>query len=305
MKSSSMTKLQVGITSLIALAILFGGTLWVRRYNPMIRTMMLSVVFRDGRSIGIGDPVNVSGVKVGEIKNVKLDSDNNVIIMFTMKQNIILHPDCSFTIRDVGLMGDKVLVVNPGTETGTVDTSQILEGTEGTDLNDLINSANELVKRLQKISTMIDTDLNLVRLSTTLEQTLKNIQQAAAVYEEFARENREPLYKSLKSFEASSNELRMFIRNNDERLESIIASFQRTSDKIANTLDNIDNLSTIVDTMSVYMKTGNGTLAKLVKTDEFYEELRMTNAHIDSFITDFKSNPGKYTKDMKFKLRLF
>ena len=70
-------------------------------------------------------------------------------------------------------------------------------------------------------------------------------------------------------------------------------------------MENIESFSTVFDTLSVYMESDKGTLAKLIKTDELYEELRRTNASIDSFITDFKRNPGKYTKNMKFKIRLF
>ena len=99
--------------------------------------------------------------------------------------------------------------------------------------------------------------------------------------------------------------MQQFIRKNDENFENVLKSFKKTSEKISLTLDSIENVSTVIDTMSAYMKENEGTLGKLVKSDELYKELRRTNASIDSFITDFRLNPGKYTKDMKFKVRLF
>ena len=120
-----------------------------------------------------------------------------------------------------------------------------------------------------------------------------------------ALDNREPLKQSLQSFQDSAHNLNEFIRKNDDRFESALISFQQTSEKISLALDTMENLSTVVDSLSLYMKSGKGTFAKLVRSDDLYEELRRTNANIDSFVTDFKLNPGKYTKDMKFKIRLF
>jgi hypothetical protein len=70
-------------------------------------------------------------------------------------------------------------------------------------------------------------------------------------------------------------------------------------------LDDLNSLSNVIDTVSVYMGSDKGTFVRLLKYDELYNELRQTNANIDSFVTDFKRNPGKYTKDMKIKVRLF
>jgi len=99
--------------------------------------------------------------------------------------------------------------------------------------------------------------------------------------------------------------LKNFIVKNDNKFDQTIESFQQTSVQMSTFIDNMQKLSTVVDTISVYMNSGEGTFARLLKYDDLYEEIRQTNANIDSFVVDFKRNPGKYTKDMKFKLRLF
>ena len=103
----------------------------------------------------------------------------------------------------------------------------------------------------------------------------------------------------------ASQEFKQLIRKNSENLSSAFDSFQHISEKLSSAIDKLDNMSTVVDTLSVYMESGEGTFAKLVKSDDLYNELRTTNAHLDSFITDFRLNPGKYTRDMNFKIRLF
>lgn len=304
MSSSIFTKTKVGITTLLALIMLFGGVLWVKNYNPATKKIWLAVTFDSGRDIYQGDPVKISGIKIGEVTQVSLTEDNKALVKFYINY-MKLSPDCVFTIKDVGLMGDKALVIIPGKESGELDPKVFHRGFEGTDLGNLISNADGILEKLNSISSKIDNNLDIANLSNDFRQTLNKFQKAIAVYEELAIENKEPLKKSLKNFEDSTNELKKFIVKNDNKFNQTLESFQQTSEKMSTFIDNMQKLPTVVDTISAYMNSGEGTFARLLKYDDLYEEIRQTNANIDSFIVDFKRNPGKYTKDMKFKIRLF
>ncbi len=305
MGSSHSTKIKVGITSLLAIFIMFIGILWVKEYNPMAKKNIITIAFNDAKGISGGDPVFLSGIKVGEVSNVDLDNNNKALVEIYVTKNILLQSDCLFTVKDIGLMGDKALFINPGASATKLDTTKMHEGTEGFDLSDLITNAGIVLQKLNRLSSKIDNDLDIIKLSQSFEQTFYKIQQAVDIYKEIANNNREPIKKSIESIGKASQEMQQFVRKNDENFENVLKSFEKTSEKISLTLDSIENISTVIDTLSTYMKENEGTLGKLVKSDELYKELRRTNASIDSFITDFRLNPGKYTKDMKFKVRLF
>jgi len=304
-KTTSFTKLKVGFTSIVGIIILFGGILWIKNTNPLVNKVKITVLFNDACGITIGDPVTISGIKIGEINRVYLDKSNKALVDFLIDEDIKLHTDCTFTIKDVGLMGDKVLVIRNGTATGFIDPDNIQEGTESFDLTDLFDGARKVIEKLDLINTKIEEDLDLKKLTDSFEQTFNKMQEAITIYEEIARENSEPLKRSINSFEESTIEIREFINRNDKRLGNAVKSFERTSEKIYSSLETVENLSTVADTVSAYIKSGDGTFSKLIKSEIFYEELRQTNANLDSLISDFKRDPGKYTKDMKFKIRLF
>ncbi|MFC1560973.1 MlaD family protein [Candidatus Latescibacterota bacterium] len=304
MSSTFFTKFKVGFTTLIAFFLLFGGVLWVKNYNPATKKIRMSVIFDNGGDIYNGDPVKMSGIKIGEVTQISLTEDNKALVNFYINY-MKLSPDCIFTIKDVGLMGDKALVIIPGIERGELDPKVIHKGVEGTDFGSLISNADKILLKLNSISSKIDNNLDIANLSNDFKQTLDKFQKAIAVYEELAVENKEPLKKSLKNFEDSTNELKNFIVKNDNKFNQTIESFHQTSEKMSTFIDDIQKLSTVVDTISAYMSSGEGTFSRLLKYDDLYEEIRQTNANIDSFVTDFKRNPGKYTKDMKFKIRLF
>jgi len=305
MNTPFSTKLKVGFTSIVALVVLFWSVMWVKQYNPAKKRNGMVVVFEDAKGITAGDPVLVSGIRVGEVTSVSLGEGNKAVVRCYVLGDIRLYSDCGFYIKDIGLMGDKALVVEPGSRKPEIEIGGPHIGTDSTDLTDLITGGKNIIRKLDSITTKLDEDLDFARLSLLLEFTLKKIQEVVDVYEEIAVENRDPLRKSISSVEASAAELNRLVSENGRRLEETLTSFRRTSEKISATLDDIERIGGIVDTLAVYMESGDGTLAKLVKSDELYEELRRTNASIDSFITDFRKDPGKYTKDMKFKIRLF
>ena len=305
MGSSFSTKMKVGLTTVLALVILFTGTLWVKEFNPAIKKTQFSVVFENGNGISAGDPVSISGIKVGEVKGVTLSDDNKASIQVTITKKVNLYEDCSFTIEDVGLMGDKTLAIFPGISGNPFDESAVQYGTGKPGLSAIMASSGEILEKLNRIAEKIHTDLDIRKLINSFEQTNDKFQQALTLYEELARENKEPIKTSVNNFEEASRELKTFIKNNDSKLAEAIDSFRETTQKVSTALDNLDSMTTVIDTLSHYMGTDEGSFARLLKSDELYEELRNTNASIDSFVTDFKRNPGKYTNDMHFKIRLF
>ncbi|MBN1292135.1 MAG: MCE family protein [Candidatus Latescibacteria bacterium] len=305
MKYSFYTKVKVGITTIIALAVLISGVLWVKEFNPATNKIRFTVVFNNGERIAQGDPITLSGIKVGEISGVSLTKDNKAAITLYITKSIDLPEDCTFIIEDVGLMGDKALVIIPGTSTVMIDPEKIYYGTDASGMNALIDKAGAVLTKLNSIGDKLDKNLDISKLSDSFELTFEKIQLALKEYEQIARENRDPLRESINNFNTASQDVKNFIAESDSKLIDAIDGFQKTTDKISLALDDMKSISSLIDTVTTYMESGEGTFARLVKSDELYEELRNTNANLDSFVTDFKKNPGKYTKDMNFKIRLF
>jgi ABC-type transporter Mla subunit MlaD len=264
----------------------------------------MTVAFVDAKGLYNGDPVYVSGIKVGEIIKVYLSENNMALVNFYMDYTK-LSPDTKFRIDDVGLMGDKSLVVLPGKSPGELDPNQIQTGIPGANLSDLVAEAQLIMNKLNNITVKIEKDTDISKLFSDVEQTMLEVKQTVGIYKEIARENRSKISGSIDNFEKISKDLKIFVDKNDEKISNSIESIQKTSDKFSTFISDMNKLSAVIDTITVYMSSGDGSLAKVLKRDELYEELRETNSNINDFITDFKKNPGKYTKDVKFRVRLF
>ena len=303
--ATSRVKLKVGITFLLALLILFVGILWLKEYSPSMKTIRVRAVFDSTNGIAAGDPVTVSGIKVGGIVRITLTPENRALVEFSINRTVHLHPDAAFAVTDIGLMGDKALVVNPGKEPGTLDANRVHTGSRSPGLDRLFTEAQNLVSGLAIIIGHIDSDLDIARLSESLDETLEKVRETAAAYRLLAQDAREPLTRALERVGAASDDVSSFISDNRNTAERSLESVRNTSERMAALIDSLNSVSAVINTIAVRIESGDGAFAKLVKSDSLYEELRHTNAAVDSFITDFRRNPGNYTRDMKFKVRLF
>ncbi|UCG30495.1 MAG: MCE family protein [candidate division WOR-3 bacterium] len=83
----------------------------------------------------------------------------------------------------------------------------------------------------------------------------------------------------------------------DEALRNLSTDLSRSLDRLLSIfkepVDKIDVLATRLDSLSMLLK-GDGTVGRLLKSDELYEELRETNLALKALIEDINENPKKY-----------
>lgn len=70
-------------------------------------------------------------------------------------------------------------------------------------------------------------------------------------------------------------------------------SLGRLLSMLEDPIDKIDVLAARLDSLTVLIK-GDGTVGRLLKSDELYEELRDTNLALKALIQDINENPKKY-----------
>lgn len=68
-----------------------------------------SAVFRDASSLKSGDSVRISGIRVGTVQDVELQSDNTVLVAFDADDNIRLTENTTVAVRYLNLVGDRYL----------------------------------------------------------------------------------------------------------------------------------------------------------------------------------------------------
>jgi len=79
-------------------------------------------------------------------------------------------------------------------------------------------------------------------------------------------------------------------RSIDRNIRLLTETVKEPTDKFEHLVEKLDSLSTLMSTLI----SGDGTVGKLLKSDELYEELRQTNQSLQDLVEDIKENPKKY-----------
>lgn len=108
----------------IGLAVTFGIVLGAMNYDrlPFFQGKEYSAYFADAGGLTTEAGVHVSGFEVGQVKSITLDG-SRVLIKFTVARNIRLGDRTEAAIKTKGLLGTKLLEVNPrgeGQQEGTI-----------------------------------------------------------------------------------------------------------------------------------------------------------------------------------------
>jgi phospholipid/cholesterol/gamma-HCH transport system substrate-binding protein len=102
----------------VGIALFIFGIYFIGERQQLFRnTFRVSGVFKDVGGLLEGSNVRLSGVNVGTVDNITIVSDTSVRIEILIDENArkFIRKDAIAGIGSDGLMGNKILIINPGT----------------------------------------------------------------------------------------------------------------------------------------------------------------------------------------------
>jgi phospholipid/cholesterol/gamma-HCH transport system substrate-binding protein len=104
-------------------------------------TYLVHARFTNAAGVNPGSNVVISGVTIGRVDDIHLNTDDfSAIVDLQVRSDIQLPTDSLVSVKTSGLIGDKYLAVRPGAETEMVKPGGMLTETESTvDIESLIS----------------------------------------------------------------------------------------------------------------------------------------------------------------------
>lgn len=87
-----------------------------------------------------GNPVEMQGIEVGEVKRLELDQERQLsVAVLAIRRDVILYDDAVASIKTAGLIGDKFVSLNPGGSGERLKEGGVILNTESPiDIGDII-----------------------------------------------------------------------------------------------------------------------------------------------------------------------
>lgn len=118
MKTESASSWKLGMFVLIGI-VAFTATIYFvgKQKNLFGSTFHLNSHFKNVSGLEVGNNVLFSGINIGTVSEIQLISDTSVVVRLLIEKGVqkFIKKDALASIGSDGLMGDKVLVINPGT----------------------------------------------------------------------------------------------------------------------------------------------------------------------------------------------
>ena len=188
--------IRLGIFVLAGIALFLISVFYIgSERNIFNKTFAVSAIFKNVEGLTEGDNVWLSGVKIGTVKKVTIISEGKVIVTLSLKdkQNEFIKQDATAFIGSDGLVGNKIVVVRPGSANESIHDNDTINSFSPTDTQELINIAKDvgsntrsltddlklITAKINKGQGVVGELLNEGELSRELRETINSLRLAS------------------------------------------------------------------------------------------------------------------------------
>jgi phospholipid/cholesterol/gamma-HCH transport system substrate-binding protein len=311
-------QLKVGGVILVALAILTvavfklgeAANLFTKRYT-------LVALLPSANGLRVGGSVTVAGQLAGTVSSIEFlapDADTTRNLRVTVQIDQALQPqvreDSRARIRTLGLLGDKIVDISPGTPRFAVlppndtllvesalDYETVLLQASGA-VNDMVALTHDLrgitggLARGEGTMGQLLTNRSLYdELNGTLARANALVTRLQAPNGSLGKLLDDPaLYQNLNGMIASVDSLVRQMRSQNGTLGKLL-----TDDSL---YTHLVGITTGADSLLKTLNRGNGTASQLIRDGQLYEQLTKTVTDLNAILDDVRKNPRKYTKGL-------
>jgi phospholipid/cholesterol/gamma-HCH transport system substrate-binding protein len=290
---SRRTEIQVGATVLVALGITLWGVTWLKEFSLDRRVHVWLVTFPQTGGLSKSDEVQVNGLRKGNVAGVKLMGDH-VLVELALSTDVTLTTDSRVAIRNIGLMGEKVIAVDLSTKGVPYGARDTIPGVYEKGVAEVMSDMGAAVDAVADLATQLRKIADSMEKSGSLDRTLSNFRNTSEELKLAVSENRAVLKETMSNLNAASRTARSLTTDREAQLRHTLDSFERTAVSMERLTARLDSLRGSLQSVSAKVDRGDGTLGKLVNDPRLYDDAKETVAQLKLLIEDMKKNPKKY-----------
>jgi len=327
--ASSRVTAVISVAFFIALTLVF--LLTGSGQEILHRSVVVKTYFDDGTGLVRTADVFLDGIKVGEVKAVRLVNTNDTARAIEVEMNLQKNflsaiPDDSQTeITADNLVGDKYINIKRGRSMRAIVAGEELKRVPPApnfDPADLIATlsatlkrATDLLDQIENPATPLGTLVKGEDLYATVRDDIRAIQDALTAYaspksqigqaifgQDLYNRVRKPvldideqladIQNSLQDSSQYDNALASIRKFHDSVRQMESSPMMASDEQYRSTLARLHDLNAAFDELT----QGDGQVAQLLSTTQLYEQLAGTSRETRTFLHDFRLNPQKYLR---------
>lgn len=296
MKLSKEIKTSILVLSGILLFIFIFN--YLKGENLFSSSRKITAIYSNVEGLAPSAAVTINGHAVGKVQDIRFTQDGTgqLEVVMLIDSDFKFSKNSKAEIYESGLIGGKAIAIVPANDGGeNVVSGDILQSDVKPGLTELVNQ--RLTPLQEKIeSVMVSADNLLQNVNSVFDdQTKSNIKGSLAQLE-----------VTIESFKQTSDALKGLVDENKTSISNTLTNFDKISNDLsgvsqtlaeANLKETIQGLQSTItdfDTLLKGIEKGEGSVGKLMKDDQLYNNLEGALDQLEMLLEDMKLNPKRY-----------
>ena len=291
------TEIKVGIVTVLGLGLLVIGLILARGCNVAVNNQTVKFRFPNSGGLQISNPVVVNGVKRGFVTSIQ--NNNGSVLVETSIDNLDdVYSDARGTISILEITGGKKIELYPGKSGTKFDPINEIPGKTGKDIGDLVATIGDLSSDLVRVVYRLDTLTGKMTeifaaegFSEKVVNIVNNTDQLVSDAKTLLNKNLDEINGIIKDIKALTGDLKNDYKKYEPRLDSLMTNLDATLNSANTLMNNLESTvksanSVLADTKGITseIKTGKGTISKMIYDKEFATKLDSTFVNVDKLM---------------------
>lgn len=242
-------------------------------------------------------PVTINGLVIGKVNDITLnESTGNLLVELQIKSDFPISKSSIASIYEPGFIAGKQISIEPNFQDKTLAVSgDKLSGTIKLGLADKVGQQLvPLQGKLEKI--MVNADNLITSINNVLD---KKAQEDLKISLAELSKTMEQFHKASLSMNTILDENKTQIKGTVANLNKVSGDFSKISDSLqkadlGKTVRNLNETLAKVDAIMTGIKSGKGTMGKLITDDALYSNLSKTSKELELLLQDVRLYPTRY-----------
>ena len=293
-------EIKVGLLAVVALVALAIGFNFLRGSNLLSSDRTYYAIYPKVDGLNVGAPVILNGIKVGQVKNLELQPENNNAIRASIElAKTVEVGDSTKAGLSGSLLGSKTITLLLGPDSKKFNGGETLKTTTAISITDIVQArATVLLDTVNSTLSHINGFLNK-DAQTNISGTLVGARASTVALQRLIESNQANINQITRNLAQMSAAL----NKSTAKLDRIANNFTQLSDSIkaapvGPALRNLNTTLTEAQTslkgVSAALTDKKGSLGKLINDTLLYNNLNATAASSNLLIQDLQANPKRY-----------
>lgn len=264
----------VGAFALAAFALLLWGTLQVGGFRGWLGAdgTLVYARFDDVAGLAEETDVMVAGVPIGTVDSIALEGHTARVGIRIDDARVTIPRDSTVLIRSRGLLGERVLEIEPGRSQAVLAAGDVITRTRSaSDVDVLVDRLSRVAEDVQLVSATFRNVLGGPEGEEAVREVVTNVRALSADLRRVVGENEGRIERIAMNLDAFSADVREIFEGNRAEIEQALRNFGNASRQLNGAFE---NLATVAERI----EAGEGTLGRLTSDETLYEELDLALA---------------------------